>query len=565
MELESDLAKELFNKVIVPLQTKNKEKEITVQNEYKRNQEQFENERIVQQIAESKRLAAIQGVKAIAAEKAKRMEFEKEQRKLEKVETDRMTREAAEKEEADRMTREAAEKEEADRMAREEADRMAREEAERVDQEAVAITNIDQATVDDNIPPAVSKENIYFNLQGQLPPTPPTIETCKANERDIIPSEDCNPNTHKPKPRSWLRFHPDKNANCEDIATEKFKKLTTACEEYTPSSTTSEPTDVPTTSEPTDVPTTSEPSDVPTTSEPSGPAISTDMLALPAPGTASIDVGEYIQEPLIQNKFDVNKLIQILTTALNTDTSLNTEQVPTDVKVDTHNALILNDEDNYNGKITAQEIVSGKDDNESDITKAETEHISNFDMNQLINTLNQSLVKSVPAVEPKVSVGSPEQNIDQQNEATEQMYISDLDKALEEEKKKQRENATSSPEPEPVPMPEPTQVPAPTSVPIPDPVSATTESFDWKGKLDWLKQSVGLLISSLSNMFTFKPAEDNDPYKLSPERENEGYIYIGKMYMKDEDETSPSKQVKYVNYHPDKKDFYIDERPEVVT
>jgi hypothetical protein len=66
-------------------------------------------------------------------------------------------------------------------------------------------------------------------------------------------------------------------------------------------------------------------------------------------------------------------------------------------------------------------------------------------------------------------------------------------------------------------------------------------------------------------MFTFTPAEDNDPYKLPPSKVNEGYIYIGKMYMKEEDGTSsPSKQVKYVNYHPEKKDFYIDEKPEVV-
>ena len=68
----------------------------------------------------------------------------------------------------------------------------------------------------------------------QLPPTPPTIETCSATERDIIPSEDCNPNTQKPKPLSWLRFHPDKNLDCRDIATEKFKELTNTCEKYTP-------------------------------------------------------------------------------------------------------------------------------------------------------------------------------------------------------------------------------------------------------------------------------------------------------------------------------------------
>jgi hypothetical protein len=84
------------------------------------------------------------------------------------------------------------------------------------------------------------------------------------------------------------------------------------------------------------------------------------------------------------------------------------------------------------------------------------------------------------------------------------------------------------------------------------------------GKFDWLKQSFGLLISSLSNMFSFKPAEDNDPYEIDTKKANEGYIYIGKMYMKDENENVPSKQVKYINYNPEKKDFYIDERPEIV-
>ena len=68
----------------------------------------------------------------------------------------------------------------------------------------------------------------------QLPPTPPIIETCSATERDIIPSEDCDPNTQKPKPRSSFRFHPDKNPDCRDIATEKFKELTNTCEKYTP-------------------------------------------------------------------------------------------------------------------------------------------------------------------------------------------------------------------------------------------------------------------------------------------------------------------------------------------
>ena len=264
----------------------------------------------------------------------------------------------------------------------------------------------------------------------------------------------------------------------------------------------------------------SEPTDVPPSSEP-----------------ISTELGESTLESPIQNKFDVNPLIETLRTTLNKDMSGKT--VPSQEP----SAIVP--------KTIVPEIVSSQ------------EPVPKFNVNQLIDTLNQSLATSVPVVEQKVSVGSPKKPIDQQNNETEEMYMSNLDKVLEEEKKKQRENATSSLTPTSVPTSVPTPVPTP--VPETEPVSATTESFDWKGKLDWLKQSVGLLIGSLSNMFTFKPAEDNDPYKLSPERENEGYIYIGKMYMKEEDGTSsPSKQVKYVNYHPDKKDFYIDEKTEVV-
>jgi len=602
MELESDLAKELFNKVIVPLQTKNKEKELTVQNEYKQTQEQLQEARNEQKKIDELRN---QGAKAIAAEKANRLEAER----LAKEEAERVAREDSSrlaKEAAERVTREAVERvtrEAAERVTREAAERVARETAEsaRLAKEEAVITNIDQATVDDNIPPAVSKENINFNLQGQLPPKPPIIETCKAKERDIDPSEDCNPNTQKAKPKSWLRFHPDKNPDCKDIATEKFKKLTTVCEKYTPSSTTSEPTNVPTTSEPTNVPTTSEPTNVPTTSEPSGTAISTDMLVLPAseptdvpPSTEQIstELDESILESPIQNKFDVNPLIETVRTTLNKDMVRKTmpSQEPSAIVPETIVPEIVSSQEPSAivPETIVPEIVSSQEPSSivpetivPEIASSQ-EPVPKFNVNQLINTLNQSLATSVPSVEKTIKVGSPKPSIDQQNNETEEMYMSDLDKVLEEAKKKQYVDAdslstpvtvpaltpvpTSSLTPVPTssltPVPTSSLTPVPTSVP--EPVSATTESFDWKGKLDWLKQSVGLLIGSLSNMFTFKPAEDNDPYKLSPERENEGYIYIGKMYMKEEDGTSPSKQVKYVNYHPDKKDFYIDERTEVV-
>ena len=72
---------------------------------------------------------------------------------------------------------------------------------------------------------------------SSLPPIPPNEDNkCKAVERDIIPSEDCNPNTQKPKPKAWLRFHPDKNEQCQIEATNKFQELTNTCEQYNPAS-----------------------------------------------------------------------------------------------------------------------------------------------------------------------------------------------------------------------------------------------------------------------------------------------------------------------------------------
>ena len=161
-------------------------------------------------------------------------------------------------------------------MTREASERVTREASERVSKEEAVITNIDQATVDNNIPPAVSKENINFNLQEQLPPKPPTIETCKASERDVVPTEDCNPMTLKPKPKAWLRFHPDKNdknVECQDTATKKFKNLTNICAKYTPSASTFEP---PSTEPPSTEPPSTDMLTLPSTEQPS-----TDMLTLP--------------------------------------------------------------------------------------------------------------------------------------------------------------------------------------------------------------------------------------------------------------------------------------------
>ena len=521
MELESDLAKELFNKVIVPLQTKNKQKEITVQNEYERNQEQLQKERIAQQqLAESKRIAA----KVIADEKAQRMAAEKEQLRLERIETERIAQ-AAEEARIAQVAEEAriaqAAKETRIAQAEEEA-RIASEkaESERMLQQSIPVTNLESVNIPPPVPPVLSNKNIVSDSQGQLPPKPP--KTCKANERDVIPSIDCKPHKQGPNRQASVRFHPDKNPDCKDIADEKFKQLTNICEKYTPPASTSEPSST-------------EPSSSDMLTLPSSEPPSSEMLTLPSTEPISTELGESILESPIQNKFNVNPLIETLRTTLNKDMSPKTvsSQEPS---ATVHETIV-------------PEIVSSQ------------EPVPKFNVNQLINILNKPLATSVPSVEKTLNIDSTPSIVEkkpiyEQNNETEEMYISNLDKALEEAKKNQYVDAALSAT---VPVQSATVPVQPAIMPV-----QSTETVDWTEKLDWLKQSVGLLVSSLSNMFTFMPAVDNDPYKLSPDKESEGYIYIGKMYMKEEDETSlSSKPVKYVNYHPDKKDFYIDERPEV--
>ena len=425
MELESDLAKELFNKVIVPLQTKNKQKEITVQNEYERTQEQLQDTRNKQQELDKLR---VQGAKAIADEKANRLAQEAEAARVAREEADRMA-----KEEAARLAQEA----ETERVAREkaEADKKAQEEAAR------------RAQIE------VEKQAIE---QGDILITP-----IKAAEEG----------KYRMKQREFKRIAPI------EAATKGAERMAKEVNIPPPP---------------------------------------------PSPETITTDLGESIQ-----NKFDVNPLLQTLTNTLNKDLSLDTE-----------------------------------------ISPPPPPPVPMFNVNQLIHILNKSLAMPAP-VAPSTAVVPAPIILPAQEPVTLPVAPSTPPVILPAQVPAQ----VPEPVPEPEVVPEPAQVVVPaiqqqpstiTPASPPEPVASIISSIDWKGNLDWLKQSVGLLIGSLSNMFTFKAAEDNDPYKLSTSKVNEGYIYIGKMYMKNDDETLPSKQVKYVNYHPEKKEFYIDEKPEVV-
>ena len=88
-------------------------------------------------------------------------------------------------------------------------------------------------------------------------------------------------------------------------------------------------------------------------------------------------------------------------------------------------------------------------------------------------------------------------------------------------------------------------------------------SIDMSGKLNWITQSLAALFATIGGLFTFEPVQDTDPYELMEDKKNQGYIYVGKMYMKPEDANTKPESVKYISYNPQNKDFFIDERKEV--
>jgi len=429
LESESDLAKELYNKVIFPIQTKNE----NAQKEYDVNNKKLQEELISQQEAATK------------------------------AEEERIAQEAAIKKESERMTEEADEQ-----MTIYESDRLPP-------------------------PPDSNSEN-----PSNMPPSPHIKQTCDANKRDIDPSKDCIPERNKPTPKAYIMFHPDKNPSCPDVANKKYQELTNKCEEYTSSPNKPNASDTLSQSVPSETPS------QPYVSETKNP----DPLALTEP------------EPPIQPKFDVNPLIQLLTTT-------------------------------FNKKLTPPA------------------NKSEFDTKQLLNVLSNAL--SNKNIENRtVSRGmppSPDISLTNIITSCDGEPCDDPEK-LQQPSTREKDSVSPSIEGD-VPLadePGSSWVKSLTSMlSMPSkPSTPSMPSVDISGKMNWITQSLVALFATVGNLFTFKPAEDNDPYKIPSTKESEGYIYIGKMYMKEEDENSPSKQVKYINYNPEKKDFYIDERPEVV-
>ena len=487
MELESDLAKELFNKVIVPLQTKNKQKEITVQNEYDETQKQLQDTRNKQQELDELRK---QGAKAIADEKANRLAQEAETERVarEKYEADKKAQEA----EADRLAQEA----EAARLAQEvEAARLAQEvEAARLVQEAEA-ARLTQEESDKKAQEVEAARLAQINVEKQA---------IEQGDRLITPRNAAKEGAERMKQRETKRL-----AQIE-AATKGAERMAKAQEE--------------------------------------------------ADRTAK-EVN--IPPPVPVSMFNVNQLINILNQSLAMPVPATPVSPP-----------------------AASQVVPVP----SSLSSSSSA-VTNFNADPLIQLLNESLSTSVLPLTSQPSEKIRAVKVGSAPEPVSQLNDDQLDNEYNKELNNRRPSTPMPPAPTPVEASPTSTISAAAPTPVeasptstisaaapaiqqqpstitpassPKTVASIIPSIDWKGNLDWLKQSVSLLIGSLSNMFTFKAAEDNDPYNLSISKVNEGYIYIGKMYMKNEDETSPSKQVKYVNYHPEKKDFYIDEKPEVV-
>ena len=85
---------------------------------------------------------------------------------------------------------------------------------------------------------------------------PPPGPNCRAREKEIDVAKDCyldeNTMTVKPTRIAQVRYHPDslRNQDCREYADTKFKELTNKCEKYSPPATPRPPTEQPATPRP---------------------------------------------------------------------------------------------------------------------------------------------------------------------------------------------------------------------------------------------------------------------------------------------------------------------------
>ena len=348
-------------------------------------------------------------------------------------------------------------------------------------------------------------ESVPDNIEPIHPPEPPSIKQCLAEKQNIDVNEDCNPN-RTAKRKSLFRYHPDKNVDCPDYAATKFKELTNKCETYIPTAT--QPPTTPETPSPTEIVLTKQTEPLATPS-PTEIVLTDSTMIKPSPTeVVSIEPSVKVVEELKQ------ELPQSLPSVSYQETvdTINIPKDNKDIKRLVH-ALLgvlrkpeVSKEKSYELVSTTEKPEQMKDIASCDIDETCKEQ----PLKPLVNVLNNILSKP-----PPTTVDSDTTN----------------DETTEEVKSEFK-------------LPK-------------------TPSIDMSGKLNWITQALSILFSTIGGLFTFEPVQDTDPYELTEDKKNKGYIYVGKMFMKPEDPTKKAESVKYISYNPENKDFFIDEQKEV--
>ena len=578
MELESDLAKELFNKVILPIQAKNIDSKKTYQNNPVK-QDNTEQEKPHREALLRLNKRHQRDIKETQKEMKRKEELEK-----------RREEEQKRREELENLNK-ITESEQASAALPPPVSSVLEK----------ASAPVSSALEKASAPVELSKQSVK-EVSPILPPTPPNEDNkCQAVERDIIPSEDCNPNKRKPTHKARLRFHPDRNFQCQTEAGEKFKELQNICGKYKPAQepaqeTTQEPaqetTQEPaqeTTQEPAQE-TTQEPAikapEPPAIKAPEPPAIKALVPpAIKAPEPPAIKAPEppaiKAPEPPAIKAPEPPAIKALVPPAIKAPEppAIKAPEPPA-IKAPEPPAIkapepevnkeTLLSENNIDNLLTIlRKALSQEQDDKAGVILQSGD----------IHTVNP--INTIPDVVEPSSTATTTPATPSSLPAT---------------------TATTTPAPAPAPAPAPGPAPAPVpavvtscddedcqepintsqsqqvspesqqdiSLTPPDlseeeSIASLTQKIpelNIGDKMSWISQALAALFSTIGNLFTFEPVQDNDPY-VNEEKEREGYVYVGKMYMKPEDETKRPEKVKYINYNPTEKDFYIDEREEV--
>ena len=365
-----------------------------------------------------------------------------------------------------------------------------------------------------------NKESVSDINKTTLPPPPP----CHANDEheQINLVKDCyqDPNTGKMKARakSLRRYHPDKNQGCLEDAENKFKELTNMCEKLPAP----EPSAAPQQPAP-------EPSAAPQPSSTEQPA---PQQPAPEPSAAP-------QQPAPQPSAAPQQPAPQPSSTEQLAPQPSSTEEPATLKPSVEVVQELPN-DNTAIKQLVQALIGVLRKPATSITATEP----SVEVVQDLPKDNKAIKQLVQAL-----IGVLRKPVSQPTSTVQQEITScDIDETCQDQPVKPLVKILSN-----ILSKQPTE-----SIEEDKP-----KCFDMSGKFEWIKQALTVLFSTIGGLFTFEPVQDTDPYELREDKKNQGYIYVGKMFMKPEDSTKKAESVKYISYHPEKKDFFIDEQKEV--